>query len=193
MAIKNREPSRLWKSRDQVTTTFHQFNLCSLNTLHFLQVSAFLLRVVRTRGTPQSLHRSGHHPSWWWVEAGRQHPHIYSGNNPKQIPWVSVWWLYFYGNYEARHFLNVYVNIRGKNKTANSGKTSILQIQYEVYWNTLTYSSENYILGWSNYELIPAQVSSHGFSYCKCITWLWRELLKWKIKLYIKKSANIFF
>lgn len=72
-------------------------------------------------------------------------------------------------------------------------KTSILQIQSEVYWSTLMCSSENYILGWSKYELIPAQVSLHGYSYCKCVTSLWKELLKWKIKLYINKSTNIFF
>lgn len=134
--------------------------------------------------TPQSRHRSAHHPCWRWIEACKQHPDIYSGNSPKQIPRLSVWWLYFYGNYEARQ--------KPKNQN-NNGKTSILQIQSEVYWSTLTYSSENYTLGWSKYELIPAQVSLHGLWLLQGINWLWKELLKWKITIYIDKSATIFF
>lgn len=40
ITAKHTEP----ESREQVTTTFHQFSLSSFNTLHFLQVGAFLLR-----------------------------------------------------------------------------------------------------------------------------------------------------
>lgn len=46
MTAKHTEPPWIWKSREQVTTTFHQFSLSSFNTLHFLQVGAFLLRTL---------------------------------------------------------------------------------------------------------------------------------------------------
>lgn len=46
LTVKNTEPSWIWKSREQATTTFHQFDLCSFKVLHFLQVSTFLLRTL---------------------------------------------------------------------------------------------------------------------------------------------------
>lgn len=56
MTVKKTEPSWIWKSREQVTTTFHQFDLCSFNALHFLQVTAFLLRTLMPGPSA--------HPSW---------------------------------------------------------------------------------------------------------------------------------
>lgn len=122
MTVKNTESSWIWKNREQVTTTFHQFDLCSFNALDFLQVSAFLLRTlvpgplahpswdVAARAQGQLRDSCGWpHPCWRWAEAPGQHPDSCLGNNPKQLQWVPVWWGSYLLNKKKRQLLKSWI------------------------------------------------------------------------------------